>query len=321
MITRDQQRLAFATRAIGREPASIDRASEDASFRSYWRVLADGERWILMDAPPQHEDCRPFVAVAERLRNAGLRPPEIHAADLELGFLLLEDLGDTLVAELLDEERADEVYRNAFSMLEEMTRVSAAGLPEYDAERLTADLELFPTWFVGGQLGRPVDAAFLSWWNPLVNAILTSALQQPRVFVHRDFHCGNLMPLGDEYAVLDFQDAVAGPITYDLISLLQDRYIAWPRERLLTWSDAHRRQVAPDVTAETWTRWVDWMGLQRNLKVVGIFARLDQRDGKARYLEWQPRFAHYVRDVAGRYRELGALSAFLDTLPDELIAP
>lgn len=305
-------RSAFATAVLGSTPDGLVRASEDASFRSYWRVRLGTRSWILMDAPPEREDCRPFLAVARRLRQAGLHPPTVFGQDLANGFLLLEDLGDVLFADRLTPDSADSLYGQALGVLARLAALDATGLPPYDEALLARELDLFPGWYVERQLGLPVDHGFRAWWEPLTETLVRTALAQPTVFVHRDFHCGNLMIRSGQPGILDFQDAVSGPLTYDLVSLLLDRYVTWPRPRLLAWAEQHRARVAPDVAPATWERWFDAMGLQRNLKIVGIFARLKLRDGKDRYLAWQPRFIGYLLATARRYEAFTPLAAFLE---------
>ncbi|MDX1569379.1 MAG: phosphotransferase [Xanthomonadales bacterium] len=296
------------------EDPTVERASEDASFRSYWRVRVGGQRFILMDAPPDKEDSRPFVDVAARLRRAGLHAPEIITSDLTSGFLLLEDLGETLYAEELTPASADTLYGEALAALARMQRIDPGGLPLYDRKLLTSEMDLFPDWYLARQLKRPVDEQFRRWWSELQDLLVGNAQEQPQVFVHRDFHCGNLMRCPDPPGIIDFQDAVHGPVTYDLASLLLDRYVSWPADRLEHWCEQFRQAHASDVAPELWQRWFDLTGLQRNLKVVGIFARLNLRDDKPRYLEWQPRFLGYVRATARRYPECAALESYLEAL-------
>jgi len=290
-------------------------ASADASFRRYFRLRRGGRRWILMDAPPEHEDCRPFVALARALRAIGLNVPEVLAADLERGFLLLTDLGDTPYLAALDPDNADALYGDALAALLRLQRARPpADLPPYDHALLAAELELFPTWFLGRHLGLTPPPE----WPEASAVLIASALEQPRVWVHRDYHSRNLMVSeADNPGILDFQDAVLGPCTYDVVSLLRDCYIAWPEDRVHGWVERYRREAAhlgllPEgLEAETFHRWFDRMGLQRHLKAIGIFARLHHRDGKPGYLGDIPRTLDYVlracaRDPAPALRALGA---------------
>ncbi len=290
-------------------------ASADASFRRYFRLCRGGRSWILMDAPPDKEDVRPFVALARALRGAGLNVPEVLAADLDRGYLLLTDLGDTPYLAALDPDRADALYGDALAALLRLQRARPpADLPPYDRALLETELDLFPSWFLGRHLDLPAPPQ----WPAVAATLVTSALEQPRVWVHRDYHSRNLMVTErDNPGILDFQDAVLGPLTYDLVSLLRDCYIAWPEDRVRGWVERYRREAAhlgllPDgVGADAFHRWFDRMGIQRHLKAIGIFARLHHRDGKPGYLGDIPRTLDYVlracaRDPAPPLRAFGA---------------
>ncbi len=275
-----------------------------------------------MDAPPEHEDCRAFVKVAGLLEAAGLNAPRVLAQDLERGFLLLTDLGDTtfLAALQQDRGRAGPLFTDATAALVRWQLASRDGvLPPYDEALLTRELSLFPDWYVGRHLGIELDTRQRSVLDAAFAAIVASNLAQPRVFVHRDYMPRNLMVTEPNPGILDFQDAVHGPITYDLASLYRDAFISWDEREVLDgciryWEQAREAglPVAPDFGL--FYRDVEWMGLQRHLKVLGIFARLKYRDGKNGYLEDTPRFIGYARATAGRYRELGPLAALLDEL-------
>lgn len=306
---------------LGRAPDDIRPISGDASFRRYFRVWAGDASHIAMDAPPAKEKLRPFVHAAGLMENAGVHIPRIFAADEEQGFLLMSDLGDTNYLQQLASGDADLLYADALETLARMQlRIDAGGcgLPAYDEDLLLRELELFPDWFLGGLLGLELSATEEALYRRLSLHLIESAVQQPAVVVHRDFHSRNLMVTGERNpGVLDFQDAVVGPITYDLVSLLRDCYIAWPEARVKRWLDDYRHRLAdsgsrPAVDSETFQRWFDLMGLQRHLKAVGIFARLHLRDGKDGYLPDIPRTLRYVLDVAGRYPELGEFHRFLD---------
>ncbi|HCS27570.1 MAG TPA: aminoglycoside phosphotransferase [Spongiibacteraceae bacterium] len=302
--------------AVAEEQLSpLENVAGDASFRRYYRTrLADGRSYIVMDAPPDKEDSQPFIDVARRLRGANVHAPEILASDLQKGWLLLEDLGDDLYKKAFEQGDGDVLMTQIFDVLESQAgRVSCEGLPAYDRERLQVELDLFPDWYLGRQRMQPFTEEEQSQWDDLCALLCRNAAAQPQVFVHRDFHSCNLMVLGAAApGVIDFQDAVCGPITYDLMSILLDRYITWPRAQLESWMNTFRRRVAPEVEPEEWLRWCDWMGLQRNLKIIGIFARLSHRDGKSGYLELIPRFADYVRDVLMRYSELQSYRTLLE---------
>ena len=300
----------------GHGGADIAPLAGDASFRRYFRVRDGGFRAVLMDAPPEREDCLPFVDIAQRLRGAGVHAPEVMVADTDTGFLLLEDLGDDLLRDALHTNNADAWFPRLFGVLEHLANdVDPAGLPEYDRERLLTELELFPRWYL--ERHKRITLTCEDWdvWEDLCTRLIAAAYEQPRVFVHRDFHSCNLLGLaGGGVGVIDFQDGVRGPLTYDLVSLLWDRYIPWPRSRLEGWMEDFRQRVVPDTPAPDWTRWCDWMALQRNLKVVGIFARLKLRDGKDGYLEMIPRFWGYVRGALPRYPEFRAFADLLERL-------
>jgi len=305
---------AWAADSLGLQQVKLEPVSGDASFRRYFRFSTGGRSLILMDAPPDREDSGPFVDIAGRLRRAGLKAPEILQFDLALGFGLLEDLGDTLYRDILDEHSVDELFPALFEVLGEMAvKVESTDLPAYGAALLRQELELFPQWYLGRHRQRPMNKHEKSLWNALCTRLIDSALGQPQVFVHKDFHSSNLLHIaGGAPGIIDFQDAVSGPISYDLVSLLWDRYIAWPRNRLEDWMKKYHRQLGPDCGPETWLRWCDLMALQRNLKIVGIFARLHYRDGKAGYLEMIPRFYNYLLEVLPRYPEFHDFHQFME---------
>jgi aminoglycoside/choline kinase family phosphotransferase len=305
----------FVSRHLSGRPFALAPASADASFRSYWRVTAGDRAWVVMDAPPEHEDCRPWLDVGRRLREVGLHAPEVLGADLDAGFLLLEDLGERTYLPELREDTVDALYGDALAALLKMqTRVDVAGLPSYDAARLHAEMALMPTWFLGRHLGVAEGSAGWEHIEPAFRQLITSALEQPTTFVHRDFHSRNLLITRENGpGIIDFQDAVQGPVTYDLVSLLRDCYIVWPEARVEAWAEGHRQRllqagVAVPDTAR-FRRWFDLMGLQRHIKVLGIFCRLWYRDGKAGYLADLPRVWGYVDAVASRYPAFDGLRA------------
>ena len=313
---RAADRWAFAQRHVA-GAVNMAPASSDASFRSYWRVTSANRSYIVMDAPPEREDCRPFIAVAQRLRAAGLNAPEVHAEDLKLGFLLLSDLGSRSYLPELNSESADTLYADALQALARMqSDVPTLELPEYDAVRLQNEMELFPEWFLARHLGYSQTASDRELLASTFKGLLDSALLQPRSFVHRDYHSRNLMIVPEANpGILDFQDAVLGPVTYDLVSLLRDCYIAWPEERVYAWVEQHRLTLSNlgvcHADSAQFRRWFDWMGVQRHLKVLGIFARLHYRDGKASYLQDLPLVLHYVLTACQRYRALQPFAMWL----------
>lgn len=301
---------------------SIAPASADASFRRYFRVQPSGDSrtYIVMDAPPAHEDCRPFVHVAILLRAAGVNAPEVLAQDLEQGFLLLTDLGTRTYLDVLDADNADSLFRDAVEALLNWQLASRPGeLPPYDEVLLRSEASLFPDWYVARHLEVNLTQAQQQALDDIVTTVLRSNLAQPTVFVHRDYMPRNLMLGEPNPGVLDFQDAVIGPISYDLASLFRDAFISWDEERVLDWvirywEKAKHAGLPVDADFSAFYRDFEWMGLQRHLKVLGIFARLNYRDGKAAYLADTPRFVGYVRSVAGRYRELTPLLWLFDDL-------
>ncbi len=302
------------------EPFSFAPASEDASFRRYFRITtADGTR-ILMDAPPEHEDCCPFVKVARLFREAGVNVLEVLVEDIENGYLLLSDLGTSLYLDVLSDLTASSLYDAATNALVRIQLASRPGvLPEYDRELLLRELRLFPDWYVAKHLGLALSEAQARTLSAVFESILANNLAQPRVYVHRDYHSRNLMVTDDNPGIIDFQDAVYGPITYDLVSLFKDAYITWDEERVIDWVVRYWEKakhaglpVGPDFGA--FYRDFEWMGVQRHIKVLGIFARLFHRDGKERYLQDLPLVMAYVRKTCERYNGLGALLRLLDAL-------
>jgi len=306
--------LAWAAESLGESLPGPAPVSADASFRRYFRVDTSRGPMILMDAPPDREDSRPFLDVARRLRGAGLGAPRVDHFDLERGFGLIEDLGDTLYRDALSPESAGRLVPVLLDTLGRMARdVPHADLPPYDDGRLQQELDLFTDWYLERHRQRILAPVERAAWQSACALLCASAAEQPRVFVHRDFHSCNLLLQGHgEPGIIDFQDALSGPLSYDFVSLLWDRYIAWPRARLETWMEDMRQRVAPETAPARWVRWCDLMGVQRNLKIVGIFARLHYRDGRAGYLELIPRFFGYLCDVAPRYPGLAGVVALLE---------
>jgi aminoglycoside/choline kinase family phosphotransferase len=299
---------------------SIRSASSDASFRRYFRVDGtDGGTFIVMDAPPPQEDVRPFIHVAEVFGATGVSVPHILAQDAEKGFLLLTDLGSTTYLHQLNHDSAHKLYMDAIDALILIQAQSKPDiLPEYDRALLHRELMLFPDWYINKHLGVTLTDAQQTELNKIFDALLANNLAQAQVYVHRDYHSRNLMvlPQGNP-GILDFQDAVYGPITYDLVSLLRDAYIQWDEEMVLDWAIRYWERakraglpVNPDVDA--FYRDFEWMGLQRHLKVLGIFARLYHRDGKDGYLKDLPLVMEYTRKVADRYNMLKPLIRLLD---------
>ncbi len=329
MIHGDIRRAGLESWLAAQSPAHLPSkrftlapASEDASFRRYFRVtLEDGRSFIAMDAPPDKEDCRPFVRVARLLHDAGVNVPRVHAQDLDQGFLLLSDLGTrTYLQQLAGKDAAQsapQLFGDATDALIKWQLASRPGeLPPYDESLLRREMNLFPEWYLQRHLGKtaPTDAL-----EGIFSLLVKSALAQPSVYVHRDYMPRNLMVCEPNPGVLDFQDAVLGPITYDAVSLVRDAFLSWEEEQVLDWTvryweKAKKAQLPVDADFGEFWRAFEWMGLQRHLKVLGIFARINYRDGKPKYLADTPRFVNYALSVAKRYRQLGPLARLLEDL-------
>jgi len=309
---------------------SIEPASVDASFRRYFRVTLSDEHWltsgartrtlVAMDAPPPHEDCRPFVMVARMLADAGVHSPAVVAEALDQGFLLLSDLGAQTYLSALSEATAPALYGDACAAMIRWQLASREGLlPPCDEALLRRELDLFPDWYIATHVGIVLGPAQRSTLNSAFRRILDNNLAQARVYVHRDYHSRNLMVSDPNPGVLDFQDAVFGPITYDLVSLLRDAYVDWDEALQIDWAARYwqrARAAGLPVGADFGAFWRDfeWMGVQRQLKVLGIFARLHYRDGKDAYLKEMPRVMRYLRGACSRYDELSPLLRLLDEL-------
>lgn len=316
---------AWISGPLGLAGFTIEPASGDASFRRYFRItLPAGRTLIAMDAPPDKEDCRPFVDIANTLSALGLHVPRIEAEDLEQGFLLLEDLGTRHYLDMLDEASADRLYADALSALAVIQACGPRqGLPAYDEAMLQREMALFPDWLLLQQVAITLDEGERQQLQGTFRLLADSALEQPRVCVHRDYHSRNLLLThSPNPGVIDFQDAVVGPVTYDLVSLLRDCYISWPAQRVRGWALgyyelAQQSGVLRDEDEGEFLRWFDLMGVQRHLKAAGIFARLNIRDGKPGYLADIPRTLGYITEVAADYPEL----SFLSRLISERVLP
>ena len=306
----------FADQAFTYAPASAD-----ASFRRYFRVERPGcAPLIVMDAPPEHEDCRPFVKVARLFAAAGVHVPEVLAEDLDNGYLLLSDLGSTTYLQAIDPGNAAALYGEATDALVRIQTASQDGvLPPYDRELLLRELRLFPDWYIARHLRVELTPAQREVLDRSFEAILQNNLAQPRVYVHRDYHSRNLMVAHPGPGILDFQDAVYGPITYDLVSLFKDAYVSWEEELVLDWTvrywqKARKAGLPLDHDFHAFYRDFEWMGVQRHIKVLGIFARLFHRDGKSGYLDDMPLVMRYLRKACQRYDALHPLLRLLDQL-------
>ncbi len=305
---------------LGGQEFDLAPASSDASFRRYFRVTFDGRNYIVMDAPPSHEDCRPFVRAARLFADAGVHVPRVLAEDLAHGFLLLSDLGPVTYLTVLNESSARDLYLDANAAVVKIQLASRPGeLPAYDRDLLLRELTLFPDWYVAKHLGQALTDGQTHLMDQAFERILSNNLAQPKVYVHRDYHSRNLMLSDPNPGILDFQDAVYGPITYDLASLYKDAYIRWEEEQVLDWLirywEAARKARLP-VAADFYEFYRDfeWMGAQRHIKVLGIFARLHHRDGKDAYLKDMPLVMDYLRKACERYTELHPMLRLLDQL-------
>lgn len=314
---RASDRLHWARNALGDDSIALVRASADAGFRSYWRTSGTADSAIVMDSPPELEDVRPWVRIRALLDNGGVRVPRVLAQDIDAGFLLLEDLGADTYLHVLGAGNADALFDDAITQLLKLQAIAPpADLPAYDAALLARELHLFDEWFLGHHLAMMLDDHDREQLELVYRRLIDAALAQPQVLVHRDYMPRNLMPVADGPAVLDFQDAVRGPIAYDPLSLFKDAFASWPQARVDAWLDRYHARAAeaglPIPGLEQFRRDADWIGVQRHLKVIGIFARLQHRDGKPRYLPDVPRFFGYLDAVLPKYPELAPLAELIE---------
>jgi N-acetylmuramate 1-kinase len=305
---------------LGFAGSRIAPASVDASFRRYFRVTRGADTYIVMDAPPGKEDLAPFVGVARLLLGLGLNVPVVLAKDTRRGFLLLSDLGLRQYLDELEDGTVDRLYGDALGALGIMQTADAAmarELPPYNHALLMREMELMPDWFLREHLRVQLSPGERRMVDQLFEMLAQCAEAQPAVFVHRDYHSRNLLlTAAKNPGILDFQDAVWGPVTYDLVSLLKDCYIAWPAQRVRAWALEYRQRLLEggfrlDAGEAEFIRWFDWMGLQRHIKVLGIFARLYYRDGKSQYLKDLPRVLSYTKQAAEAYPETAPFAAFI----------
>lgn len=305
---------------LGYKDYTLEVASEDASFRRYFRLRQGDNSWIVMDAPPQKEPCDAFVNIAKKLTGIRLSAPEIIHENHDSGFLVLTDFGDESYLQALKPETANSLYGDAKSAILQMqTRINADDLPDYDEQLLRQEMDLFKEWFLEKLLGIELNPDQSDLWQMTVDTLVQSALEQPQVFVHRDFHSRNLMKIaGRNPGILDFQDALKGPVTYDLVSLLNDCYIDWPEPQVDQWAldfyDFAVLDHLEGVSASQFMRWFNLMGAQRHLKAIGIFSRLKLRDGKGQFLKDIPRTLNYLKIVGTGEMSMVGLNALINEL-------
>ena len=314
-MQRQSQLLQWLESLAENTYTNLQAASADASFRQYFRVFntQDNKSYIVMDAPPEKENSHLFVLVTELIRGVGVNAPDIIALDLQQGFLLLDDLGNKPYLDYLSDNTAENLYIDAIDALVKMQTIDAM-LPAYDEQLLLTEMELFESWYLNRHLDVQLDEDQKTSLYSIFTILIKSAEQQPQVFVHRDYHSRNLMITdSNNPGVIDYQDAVIGPVTYDLVSLFKDCYIEWPGEKIEHWLDLYLARLTPEhiIEKDTLTRWFDLMGVQRHLKVLGIFARLNYRDGKSQYLNDLPLTLKYVVDACEKYIELQPLKQLL----------
>lgn len=302
---------------LGITTCSLIPVSGDASFRRYFRFKSDTEQYIAVDAPPEKESNEAFINVTHLLETAGLRVPHIYYCSLDLGFFLLSDFGDTLLAHELNNENANSLYKKAFDALAIIQEIPAGNLPPYNRKLLSDEMELFREWFLHKHLSIDLTDKEQGLLERAFAELTENAVMQPQVFVHRDYHSRNLMQIdAGDLGIVDYQDAMCGPIMYDLVSLLRDCYIDWPPEQVRAWALSYRNQMPnrgaiEDIDEQTFLRWFDLTGIQRHLKAVGIFSRLHIRDGKSDYLRDIPRTLHYIKTIAPNYAETHELANFI----------
>ncbi len=312
--SRTERRLQWARAALNDPAATLERASVDAGFRSYWRSSGAGGSHIVMDSPPGLEDVRPWLRMHDLLAPNGVRVPQVLARDLDNGFLLLEDLGVPTLARCIDDANADAWFEAAFDQLIRLQSIPVPeGLGSFGEALLQRDAGLFDEWFLRHHLGLTLDCGEIEQLQLVQRRLMDNALNQPQVLTHRDFMPRNLMPVGDALAVLDFQDLVRGPIAYDPVSLFKDAFLSWPLERVDGWlARYHARAQEAGLPVRPWPQFLrdaDWMGVQRHLKILGLFVRLRDRDNKPHYFADAPRFIRYLDEVLPRYTELAPLHA------------
>ena len=318
---RQQELTAWVAGALKVAAPVLEPASADASFRRYFRTSVGGRSYVVMDAPPPQEDCRPFVRIAGLLQDAGVHVPGILAQDLSRGFLLLEDLGTRTYLDVfkVSTAEADRLFEDALAALVLWQKASLPGvLASFDRTLLHRDLMLYPDWYVAKHLKLELTSLEMVTLQDAFRLLEDSALAQPQVYVHRDYMPRNLMLSEPNPGVLDFQDAVQGPLTYDVASLFKDAFLSWPEEQVVAWRRRYRERALkaglPVPELAEFERACDWMGMQRHLKVMGVFARICYRDGKPHYVQDTPRFLTYIRHTGSLYKDFMPLLRLMDSL-------
>jgi aminoglycoside/choline kinase family phosphotransferase len=311
----------WLTEILGTSVFNLKPASEDASFRTYYRLFLKNKTFIVMDAPPEQENCKAFIKITKKLRACDVNVPIIHNVNIEQGFLLLSDLGNDLYLNKLNKSSIYELYSDALSTLVSIqVLVNVGGVDEYDKSLLISEMNLFREWLIEKHLNIKLSDSQVKILTTLFDLLVNNALQQPKVFVHRDFHSRNLMVTKENNpGVIDYQDAVYGPISYDLVSILKDCYIKWPKEEIDKWIDFYLNKLYEEkaqyrINRDEFVRWFDLMGVQRHLKASGIFTRLFHRDGKYNFLEDIPRTLSYILDLKETYEELQPICIILEEL-------
>ncbi len=314
---RRQQAEQWAAAQLHWDDFESTAISSDASFRRYFRLSHEGRTVVVMDAPPEHEKIDAFIDIGQRLEKAGVHVPHQVQADRERGYMLLEDLGGSPYHHVLDDNNVDHLFHDAVeTLITIQTHTRVSGLPYYDAGRLMAELALFPDWFLARHWQVEPTEGELDAWDMMCATLIRWALDQPQVFCHRDYMPRNLMVTNPNPGVIDFQDAVHGPISYDPVCLFRDAFLSWPEEQVIAWLEDYRRRALDaglpvSESADLWRRTCDLMGVQRHLKVIGIFARIRYRDGKPAYLKDVPRFFTYIDHAIARNHELGELGRLI----------
>lgn len=316
-MNRETERLAWARQVLSTPELELERASTDAGFRSYWRTLGTSPSRIVMDSPPDKEDVRPWLAIRDVLESGGVRVPQVLAEDVEAGFLVLEDLGVNTYLHDIDGANADELFDAAIDQLLKLQATKPpAGLMRFDEAVIVRELRMFDEWFCGRHLGMTLDCGDMETIDAAYRQLTDAIQAQAQVLVHRDFMPRNLMQIDGGPAVLDFQDAAVGPIAYDALSLFKDAFLSWPDARVDAWLRLyHARALAaglPVPALERFLRDADLIGVQRHLKIIGVFSRLNYRDHKPKYLTDVPRFFVYLDEVLPKYPELAGLRAFIE---------